>query len=200
MLPRRTVLAILAAAAATSSFAQTQPSATPGDAGGPNEQYLKQTMAIGSLSLAVSRMAEQKAQSDDLKEFAQFEVAEQETLADVFKSLQNPALIDGNIRPPSDAEVEQHLDQRGREELQKMRSVPAGSQFDRDYLAAQMNGHQELLRIQESYLNSRPNSRDFINVAKLARGMIKEHLQLLADLQSEIEPSGATTGAAPGQR
>ncbi len=197
MVPRRAVLVALAAAAAHSSFAQSQSGPTPGGDAGPDEQYVRETSAIGSLSLAVSRLAQQKAQTDDLKEFAQLEVAEQETLADVLKSLHNPGPIDGTVKPPSDAEVEQHLDRRGREKLEKMRAAPAGTEFDREYLAAQATGHLELLRIQETYLNSGRNNRDFINAAKLARGMIKEHLQLLADIESEIEFGGATTGAAP---
>ena len=196
MVPRRTVLVALAAAAAHSSFAQTQSGPTPGGDAGPDEQYLRETSAVGSFSLAASRLAHEKAQTDDLKEFAQLEAAEQETLADVLKSLRKP-LIDGTVKPPSDAEVEQYLDRRGRERLEKMRAAPAGMEFDREYLAAQATGHLELLRIQETYLNSGRNNRDFINVAKLARGMIKEHLQLLADIESEIEFGGATTGAAP---
>lgn len=200
MLPRRTVLVTLAAVTATSSFAQGQSSGAQGGVGasGPEQQWMQQTQKIGSLSLAISRIAEQKAEFDDLKEFAKFEVAEQEAVADVLKSLQNPGQVSGTIRPPSEAEVEQHLDQHGREELQKMRAAQAGSQFDRDYLEAQTNGHQQLLRIQEEYLNSGRNL-DAINVAKLARGLIKEHLQLLADINSDME-SGGTTGAAPGQR
>jgi predicted outer membrane protein len=197
MVPRRTVLVALAAAAAHSSFAQTQSGPTPGGDAGPDEQYLRETSAVGSFSLAASRLAQEKAQTDDLKEFAQLEAAEQETLADVLKSLRNPGLIDGTVKPPSDAEVEQYLDRRGRERLEKMRAAPAGTEFDREYLAAQATGHLELLRIQETYLNSGRNNRDFINAAKLARGMIKEHLQLLADIESEIDFSGATNGAAP---
>jgi putative membrane protein len=197
MVLRRTVLVALAAAAAQSSFAQTQSGPTPGGDAGPDEQYLRETSAVGSFSLAVSRLAHEKAQTDDLKEFAQLEAAEQETLADVLKSLRNPGLIDGTVKPPSDAEVEQYLDRRGREKLEKMRAAPAGTEFDREYLAAQATGHLELLRIQETYLNSGRNNRDFVNVAKLARGVIKEHLQLLADLESEIDLGGATTGAAP---
>jgi putative membrane protein len=196
MVPRRTVLVALAAAAAQPAFAQTQSGPTPGGDAGPDEQYLRETSAVGSFSLAVSRLAQEKAQTDDLKEFAQLEAAEQETLADVLKSLRNPGLIDGIVKAPSDAEVEQYLDRRGRDQLQKMRAAPAGTEFDREYLAAQATGHLELLRIQETYLNSGRN-REFVNVAKLTRGLIKEHLQLLADLESEIEPGGATTGAAP---
>ena len=197
MILRRTVLVTLAAAAATSSFAQTQQGRPPGADAGADEQYVRQTLAAGSLSLAVSRIAEGKLQTDDLKEFAQLEAAEQETLADVLKSLQNPSLTDATTKPLSDAEMEQHLDQSGREQLEKMRAAPAGAEFDREYLEGQTNGHLELLRIQETYLGSGRNNLNFINVAKLARAMIREHLQLLADLESEIETGGATTGAAP---
>jgi putative membrane protein len=197
MVPRRTVLAALAAAAAPSSFAQTQLGPTPPADTGPDEQYIRETSAVGSLSLALSRMAQEKAQTDDLKEFAQLEMAEQEGLADVLRSLQNPGLTNGAVKPPSEAEVEEHLDGRGREELEKMLAKPAGTEFDREYLAAQATGHLELLRIQENYLNSGRSNRDFINVAKLASRMIKEHLQLLADIESEIEFGGETTGAAP---
>jgi putative membrane protein len=197
MVLRRTVLVTLAAAAATSTFAQTQQARPPGGAAALDDEYIRQTLAAASLSLAASRIAEGKLQTDDLREFAQLEVVEQETLADVLKSLQNPGLADGTMKPPSEAEAEQHLDQRGREELAKMRAAPTGTQFDREYLAAQTNGHLELLRMQETYLSSGRNNPNFINVAKLARAMITEHLQLLADLESAIESGEATTGAAP---
>jgi putative membrane protein len=198
MVLRRTVLITLAAAAATSSFAQTQQGRSPGADAGPDDHYIRQTLAAGSLSLAVSRIAEEKLRTDDLKEFAQMEVTEQETLADVLKSLQNPGATDGTMKPPSEAEVEQHLDQRGREELEKMRAAPADTEFDREYLKTQTNGHLELLRIQEAYLASGPNNLNFINVAKLTRAMIREHLQLLADLESAIETTGESTGATTG--
>src|SRR5260370_7058590 len=167
MIPRRKVLVALAAAAAHSSFAQTQSDPTPGGVAGPDEQSLRETSAVGSFSLAASRLAHEKAQTEDLKEFAQLEAAEQETLADVLKSLRNPSLIDGTVKPPSDAEVEQYLDRRGRERLEKMRAAPAGTEFDRDYLAAQATGHLEFLRIQETYPHSRPNNLDFINAPNL---------------------------------
>src|SRR5215468_3503413 len=105
MVPRRTVLVTLAAVAANSSFAQIQLGPTPDGDAGPDEQYIRETSAIGALSLAVSRIAKEKAETDDLKEFAQLEVAEQETLADVLKSLRSPGRMDGTSQPPSEAEV-----------------------------------------------------------------------------------------------
>jgi predicted outer membrane protein len=193
MVLRRTVLVTLAAAAATSSVAQTRQDRPLDGSAGSDDAYLRQTLAAGSLSLAVSRMAQEKLQTDDLREFAQLEAAEQETLVDVFKSLQSPAPTDPTTKPPGEAE----LDQRGREELENMRATPAGSEFDRRYLEAQTRGHLDLLRIQETYLNSGQNNPDLRSVAKLARTTIREHLQLLGDLESEIESGEATTGAAP---
>ena len=118
MILRRTLMAALAAMAATSSFAQTQADKMPGVAAGPDQEYVRESLAASSLSLAASRIAAQKAQSDDLKEFAQLEEGEQETLADVLKSLslQN-ASLNRRTRRPGDAEVEQNLDQRGRDTL-----------------------------------------------------------------------------------
>jgi putative membrane protein len=207
---RRTFLAALAVAAITPSFAQTPPQTKPAaDASAAQtgftqeQEYVRQSLAAGSLALAASRIAAAKAQMDDLREFAQLETAEQETLTDVLKSLavQNAGLDDRTtIRRPGDAEVEQNLDQRGRETMDRLRAEPPGAEFDRTYLGALANGHLELLRIQEAWLESGRTSRaDVINVAKLARGMVKEHLQLLSDIESGMEADSATTGAAPGK-
>jgi putative membrane protein len=200
MIKRRIVLTGLAATAATPILAQGQSARAPasGNGGGPEARHVQQTMAIGSLSLAVSRIAVQKGHFPKVKEFAQFEVAEQETVADVLKSLQNPGAISGMVKPPTDAELQEHLGQQGRETVKKMQSAQAGVMFDRDYLMAQTEGHETLLKIQEDYLKSGRNL-DSINVAKLASGQIKEHLRLLADIDSEMG-GASTTGAAPRRR
>jgi predicted outer membrane protein len=203
MVLRRTILAALAAVAATSSLAQTNVDKAPGAPAAPDQEYVRQSLAASCLSLAISRIASQKAQTDDLKEFALLEEGEQETLAGVLKSLsaKNASINDRSVvRRLGDAEVEQHLDQRGRQVLEKLRADAAGAEFDRDYMGALATGHLELLRIQEVYLDSGLDNANIVNVAKLARSMIKEHLQLLADIESGMETtSGATIGAAPGK-
>ena len=199
MILRWTVLAAVAAMAATASIAQTPVDKTPAS---PDQEYVRQSLAMSSLSLAISRIAAQKAHVDDLKEFARLEESEQETLVDILTSLpaQNASLKVGTVRRPGDAEVEQKLDQRGRQVLEKLRAEAAGAEFDRDYMGALATGHLELLRIQETYLDSGQNNANLVNVAKLTRGIIKEHLRLLADVESELEAaSSATTGAAPGK-
>jgi putative membrane protein len=203
MVLRRIIVAAVAAVAATSAFAQTGADKPAADGDGA---YFGQSLAASSLALAASRMAAQKAQSDDLKEFAQLEEEEQETLADVMKSLsaQTASVSDGTGRRRPDAEVEQNLDERGRNILEKLRTEAAGAEFDRAYMGVVSTAHLELLRLQENYLNSSDSSgqsnTDIINVAKLVRTMIKEHLQLLADIESDMESdSSDTTGTAPGK-
>jgi putative membrane protein len=188
MIVRRTLVAGLAGFATTPVFAQNamSPPSSGTALGAAESQFIQQTMPIGSLSLALSRIAEPKVRAAKLREFARFEIAEQETVGDVLKSLQDPRLpIKGTVPSPSDAEVEQHIPAQDRELVEKMRTAPAGSDFDRDYVKAQTDGHEKLLRIQEDYLSSGQN-RDAVHVSKLVRGMIKEHLQLLSDLRSEI--------------
>lgn len=194
MIARRTLVAALATAAATPVFAQSTMTRTQnqttrtenGESLGPAEtKLIQQTLPIGSLSLAISRVAEPKVRGDRLREFTRFEIAEQETVADVLKALQNPtAPVRGTVTPPSDSDVEANLDAQGRATLEKMRSARAGAEFDRDYVDAQNEGHQQLLRIQEDYLKTGRNL-GVVNFSKLASGMIKEHLQLLSDLKSE---------------
>jgi putative membrane protein len=192
MVLRRTVLVTLAAAT-TSSFAQTRQDRPLDGNTGSDDEYIRQTLAAGSLSLAASRMAQAKLRADDLREFAQLETAELETLVDVLKSLQKPAPTDRTVKSPGEPDAQQ----RAREELEKLRGVPAGTEFDRQYLEAQTGWHLKLLRIHEAYLNSARNNLNLLNVAKLARTTIREHLQLLADLESELESGEVTSGAAP---
>jgi predicted outer membrane protein len=176
MIARRTVLAVLATAA-TPAFGQNAP-------GGLEQAHIKETITVGSLSLALSRLAVQRARHPKLTEFARFEVAEQETVADVLKGLQNPGTVSGTVTPPTEAEVEGNLDQQGHETLQMLHTLHEGREFDRAYLDAELDGHHRLLGIEDDYLKS---GRDlgYVTFAKLASGMIKEHLQLLADIRRE---------------
>lgn len=147
-------------------------------------KYIGDTMRIGSLSLATSRIAAQKAQNAAVKEFAQFEVAEQETVAEVLKSMQGANVTTGQGAAPN-AQVADQLDDKGKTTLKKLQDAKSGAAFDKEYLQVQVEGHKELLKIQESYIGS-GRVREAVNVAKLARGMIKEHLKLLDDATGKI--------------
>jgi len=138
-------------------------------------------MAYGSLSLLLSRAAKPNLTHPLLKQFADFEIAEQETVADVLKAFETTATPKGTVQAPTDAELMQNLDEAGKASVKKMRAGNSGAQYDRDYIRYEIEGHRKLLDIQDVYLKS-PDNLDETNIAKLARGMIKEHLTLLAAL------------------
>ncbi len=175
--PMRQGQAVGAAAGAPAGAQQSQ----------ADMQYVQQTLAAGTVSLQQSNFALAKAQHPRVKAFANFEVAEQNTLADVMHSFAEPsstASTSPGARqaastapeiPPADAAA-----------MEKLSKAQAGAGFDRDYVAAQIDGHQKLLAIQETFLKNAGGNREAMNVAKLARGQIVEHIALLQDMQKEL--------------
>jgi putative membrane protein len=103
--------------------------------------------------------------------------------------------VKGTIRTLSDADLEAQLVPLSLQILNKMRGMEAGADFSREFFLVQSEAHQQLLRVQEDYLKlgREPAS---INVAKLADGLIREHLQLLSDIKFEMGAAGQAAGAA----
>ncbi len=202
---RRHLLAGLAGLPfATAAFAQTaQPQSpaaqTGGAAGGvygtagvtnantgapglgqAEQQWLQQTMMVGSVALQTSEIALQKAQDEDVKQFAKFEADEQKGLAEVLRSMLEPA---GTASPQGAAGAAPQPDQKHATMIQTLQQEQAGDAFDKDYVKGQLEGHRELLQIQERFIQGRSQNREAMNVAKLAAGHIREHIQVLEDLQ-----------------
>jgi len=165
------------------AFAQSG-MAMPGLTVGPAEMaYAKQTLAVGSLSLLASRLAATKAAGRKLQEFVKFEIAEQETVADILTGMMKPpSAAMGMVMAPTDDQARANIDQAGTDKLNTLSGL-SGTAFDTAYVQAEVDGHQKLLVVQNSYLGSGKN-REALDVAKLAKGMITEHLQLLSDIQS----------------
>ena len=203
---RRVVLAALAAVAAGPAIAQTSGTApnagatTAGSArsAGPmsqaDMQHLQQTMMLGMVALETSKLALDKARNEDLKQFAKFETDEQTTLSEVLRSMMDPSATSAagtaNPAPSTPAAaagpgMNMQMDAKGREMVQKLNQA-SGAEFDREYLQGQMQGHRDLLQAQERYLQSNSQNREHMNVAKMARGMIREHIALLEDIQKKI--------------
>ena len=147
--------------------------------GQAEQRWLKQTMMVGSVALQTSEIALQKAEDEEVKQFATFEADEQKGLAEVLRSMLEPART---ASPQGEAGAAQP-DQKHAAMIQKLQQAKAGDAFDKEYVKGQLDGHRELLQIQESFLQARPQSREAMNVAKLAAGRIREHIEVLEDLQ-----------------
>ncbi|HEY7382390.1 MAG TPA: DUF4142 domain-containing protein [Beijerinckiaceae bacterium] len=147
-------------------------------------RHVDQTLAAGMVALQTSEIALQKAQNPRVKQFAQFERDEQTTVAEVLRSWQEPAATASTAPRPGTSTPAIPADKA--DMMQSLQQAKAGADFDRTYIQGQIQGHQELLQIQERYLQSNSRNREHMNVAKLARGHIKEHLAMLQDLLKEV--------------
>jgi len=151
------------------AYAQGTANMVPRDLG----QYTSMTLMVGSLALQSSQLASQRATVSKVKEFAGFETAEQLTMAQVLTDTPNPA--------PA------QLDSTRAAQLQALSSAPPGHTFDVQYVALQLQGHRELLDIQNGFLQAQPSmSSDVAHIAMLARTTIQMHLVLLEELRQMV--------------
>lgn len=210
---RRLLLSSMAALAASPVLAQTNAGQTPESSNNepsnnePNrsqanlspaqQKHIQDTLTVGSLALMLSRIALQKVAFSPLKQFAEFEIAEQQTVADVLKAIKTKAAPTGSVPAPSDNEVMQNLDEAGKNAVQKLRATNAGHEFDMEYIRQQIEGHQKLLAFQEAYLKA-PDHLDETNFAKMAQTIIREHLTLLQGMQ-KLGDQARANGQARGK-
>lgn len=194
---RRTLLTGLAAGAAGATLAagsarsQSAAPAMKSDmpASGMSDAvkaHIKDTMATGAQSLMISRIAQAKLKHPMGKQFADFEVAEQDGIADVLKGRTMPgAKPSGAVKAPTDAEVEANLDADGKAAVAKFRDMSEGPEFEKAYIQAEVEGHKKLLGIQDTYLQVADDETE-TDIAKLAKGRIQEHLVILGDIQKHL--------------
>lgn len=149
-------------------------------------QHMQQTMQLGMVALETSRIAMNKARNEDLKMFAGFEVQEQTTLSEILRSMMEPAATAATGSAGGQQNAAMPMDANAREMVQKLQGQQAGAEFDRMYLEGQLQGHRSLLQVQEQYLQSNPQNREHVNVARMARGQIREHIALLEDMQKTM--------------
>jgi predicted outer membrane protein len=142
--------------------------AMAGPMGEAERRHAMDTLRVGSVALRSSQLAQSRARMPRAREFANFEVMEQTTIADIIREMS------GMTPPPPDRRAMAMM-----ANLERAR----GRAFDMAYVMAQIDGHQELLQIQERYLSEGRNMHHR-HIAMLARGQIKEHLRLLSDIRA----------------
>ncbi|WP_243370415.1 DUF4142 domain-containing protein [Microvirga solisilvae] len=151
-----------------------------------DRQYIQQALALSTVSLQQSNFALSKAQNPRVKQFAQFEIGEQNNLTDILHSFADPAATAStSTGAKAAASTAPELSQEDSAAMERLSKAQAGAAFDRDYVNLQIQGHQRLLKLQEDQIRSSGN-REMTNIAKLARGQIQEHLAMLDVIQKEL--------------
>jgi len=134
-------------------------------------EYKAQTLAAGNFSKQISQLAVTNANHPRVKEFAEFEVAEQTTVAQVLTDSANP--------PPLALDTQQA-------EVMGQLQAQSGKDFDSAYVQAQIAGHRQLLTIQQAFLNAAMAGQEYEPIAVMARMVIQMHLTMLQDLQNQM--------------
>ena len=163
------------------------PAAQGQQASQADRQYMQQVLAVSTVSLQQANFALSKAQNPRVKQFAEFEIGEQNTIQDVLHSFADPAATASTTRGAQQAAATApELPPQDAAAMEKLSKAQGGPAFDRDFVAMQIEGHRKLLSLQEQYLKANSGNREAANIAKLARGQVQEHLALLQSIEQEL--------------
>ena len=141
------------------------------------DDYKRMTLMVGTLAKQTSELAMQKAGNAKVKQFAGFEVAEQTAIAQALTSQQTPAAVS--------------LGDKQAGVLKNLQGA-SGADFDKAYISAQIDGHSELLGIQDAFLQGKGQdtasllASDTAHIATLAKAVIQMHLAMLKDLNDAL--------------
>ena len=141
------------------------------------DDYKRATLMAGALSKQSSELAAQRASHPKVKQFAGFEVSEQTAIAQALTSQQTPPAA--------------QLDDRHAAALKELQGV-SGAGFDKAYIKAQIDGHSELLGIQDAFLKGKGQDAasimgsDTAHIAILAKAVIEMHLTMLKELNDTV--------------
>jgi putative membrane protein len=130
------------------------------------------------LSLVTSKIAVERASKADAKEFAGFELTEAIAVTTVLKDLGTPV-------PTMTA--------KAKATLEKIKNAPAGHEFDKLYIAAQLENHMELRDLTEAYLgHPAPSKSDMAesqgrHLATLSLAVFKEHVKITQRISGELQ-------------
>jgi len=188
---RRALPFVLAGAALLPVLAQAQGNSPRADvppenlASAPPERLARMLFEAGAFSHATAQIGAEKATNPDVKRFAQFEIQEQEGVAQAMKLAGHdfPMASMGNDRGKM---------------IESLRAAD-GPDFERMFLEIQERGHQELLSLTSAIMESRAPAPDKI-AATLSNNSIKEHLILIGTLRGQVVRPGQGPGSPPSGR
>lgn len=127
------------------------------------------------LSLVTSQIAVTKATNKNAKEFAGFELAEAIAVTGVLKDLGTPVPV---------------MDAKGKATLAKIKNTPAGPEFDKIYITAQLENHEFLRDLAASYISKGKLAGAAENqgrhLATLSLAVFKEHVAITQRILNEL--------------
>ena len=191
----RTLIAAVAALALIGSAAFAQQKMAETKAPAEAMAFAKNVAASNTFEIRSSELAQQRAQSADVKSFAQKMISDHTKAGQEFKS----ALQTANISPPPPEQP----DAKQKAILTKLQKVE-GAAFDKAYLSAQLTGHQQAVALFRNYSKAGKTAplKDF---AQKTLPTIEHHLTMVQDLSkpggvARKQGSGGAAIGPPAER
>ena len=180
---RRMLLAGVALVAAGPVFAQSATPARPMPPASPSDvkmapQFYALVIPRAEMSLSTSTLGVERATNRNAHEFAGFELGEAITVNMVLKDILMGA-------PPADKAAEMAL-------VEKMKGAAKGAAFDRAYIGFQLENHEYLRDLADTYLaNSAgatdPAEKQGRHLAALMLAVFKEHVAICKRISAELK-------------
>lgn len=142
------------------------------------EEFRLGVIPRAEISLATSRIAKEKATQANTKEFAGFEFEEAVAVLTVLRDLKTPV---------------PEMEAKQAETLNKIETLAPGAEFDKEYIAAQLENHEELYELADDYLNNSdpetddPAEQQGRHLATLSRAVFKEHVLICKRISGELQ-------------
>lgn len=153
----------------------TGPTATPGNGPGAenfgDQAFVAKALEGGAAEVQMGQLAEQKSQSNDVKEFAQKMVSDHQQMTD--KWFKPVAQQIGASEPKGPSKKDKKL-------MEKLQGL-SGQQFDTEYIQAMVKDHRQDLK---DFQSEAKNAQDptVKQVAEQGAGIISKHLQLIEQI------------------
>lgn len=165
--------------------------AQPGAQAPAAADFVNRAAISNMFEIQSSQLAQQKAQNDRVRQFAQSMVQDHTAAGDKLKSAAQE--IRGATVPTS-------LDQPHQQMVQTLQSA-SGPGFDRDYIQMQVTAHRDAVNLFDQYAQNGDNQQ-LKQFAQQTLPALREHLQSVEQIQNSLPPArvGATqSGQQPRQ-
>jgi len=164
-------------AGGASSTSSQQPGVQTPDGNAPNPQsmndrdFVKKALEGGDAEVQLGQLAQQKSQSDDVKQFAQKMVQDHTQMGD---QLMKPLAKQLGVDPPK------NLSKKDKQLMAKLESL-SGSQFDNEYIRAMVKDHRQDLKDfkSEAETTQDPNVKQAVQQGET---IVSQHLQLIEQI------------------
>jgi putative membrane protein len=172
------VAAVALAVAGNGAFAQARPPAA-------SVAFAKKVATANTFEIESSELAQDRAQSSDIKAFAKQMIAEHMKIGNGFKAAMAAASI--SLPAPGQPNAQQKAT------LSKLRSAQ-GPAFDTAFLTAQLAGHKEAVSVLRKYAKS-GRTAQLKEFAQSTLPIVERHLSEATELRSRLVAAGrAPTG------